>query len=47
MTHLNLLDVILDPLDRVAINIIPSIHLFSSYNLGSDYCKRNNQSLYL
>lgn len=41
--YLNLLDVILDPLDRVAINIIPSCDLFSSYHLCSDYCSRKKK----
>ena len=35
--YLNLLDVVLDPLDGVAVDVIPRVHLFSSDYFGPDY----------
>lgn len=42
--YLYLLDLILDPLDGVAIDIIPGIHLLLAHCFGPDHCKTQTQS---
>lgn len=39
-SHLDLLDIVLDPLDGVSVDVVPRMHLFLSDHLCSDHCKR-------
>lgn len=41
--YLYLLDLILNPLDGVAIDVIPGIHLLLTHCFGSDHCKAQRQ----
>lgn len=43
MSYLDLFDLILDPLDRVPVDVVPSVHLSFSHHLCSDHYGREEK----